>query len=658
MQRAIFWLCIVVGAAIGGVVALALAAVVTFVVIDDWNIARPLVNQLLTTAVGRQVKISGDLDVDLARVSEIHMQNLLVANADWGKADTMLSVGNLDIALAVKPLLSGKIVLPSVTIADVRAALERRADGVGNWNVGESSERAEASAKNQSSEDQASQIPLIQHLDMRNTSVTLDDRRLNRRFDLELAQLQGGENREKQQLSFQGQGTYQGKPLDLQATLGSYAVLQQSEEPFPLDIRLSAGDFRGRVAGTLSDPRALGGLDLQLDIAGDDLANLLPLTGIPVPPSPPYRLIGDLQKKGSTWVFKDFMGLLGSSDMRGTVATDLGGTRPRIEGAVDSKLLDLKDLASFIGARGGGANPPPQPYERKGRVLPDKKVNLDQLRSVDAKISFAATRIITENLPIDRIDARISLDDGTLRVEPVTFALGEGDVRIDFALHGSRQPVRSDVNAVIRNIDVVRLLEKFGYTQDVAGTINGHIKLSASGTSVADIAGSSSGDLAIVMSDGRISELVGELIKLDIANALGVLIEGDKSIPVRCIVADFAADRGIFQARSLLFDTTNVEIIGSGHINMRDETLDLRLRPYTKDFSPFTLRTPISVEGTLASPDAFPDPADIGVETGIKKALNALLTVVTGLLPPVDVPSDRDAPCGALIKAAREHVKQ
>ncbi len=120
--------------------------------------------------------------------------------------------------------------------------------------------------------------------------------------------------------------------------------------------------------------------------------------------------------------------------MRGTVSAEIGGARPRIEGDVVSKLLDLKDLAPFIGAKEGGANPPPEPDT--GRLLPDKNVDLSKLRAVDANISFKGTRIVTPKVPIDRIDAKVSLDNGTFRVQPASFAIGKGEVRIFFSLYG------------------------------------------------------------------------------------------------------------------------------------------------------------------------------------------------------------------------------
>ena len=209
---------------------------------------------------------------------------------------------------------------------------------------------------------------------------------------------------------------------------------------------------------------------------------------------------------------------------------------------------------------------------------------------------------------------------------------------------------------MIQEVDLKRLLQGSDFVRETAGSFNGRIKLAATGTSVAQLAGSATGDVMVVLTDGRFSQLLVELASLGIAESLGFLIEGDRSIPIRCIVADLGATQGVFDVRTLVFDTTDTNIVGDGRIDMRDEKLDLRLRPAPKDFSPLTLRAPISVQGTLGSPDAFPDPADIGVDTIPKKILDGILTVVTGLLPPVDVGPGKNAPCGEMIQRVRERL--
>jgi uncharacterized protein involved in outer membrane biogenesis len=647
--RRITW---VFGSLLALVVAIPAVAIAVFALFFDWNDARPLMARAASGVLGRTVTITGDLDIDLGRVTSVEIQGLTIANTPWGRADQMLRIGDLAVSIALRPLLSGDVVIPSLAVTDVDANLERNERGRGNWQFGDESD---AAAKPAAKPSEPIRLPLVQLLQIQKVRVDFDDRFAKKKTLLVVDRLKGAEDQQRRQMTFDGSGSYQGRPAKLKATLGSLMVLEAHQQPYPLNIALTAGDIRMRVAGSIAEPRALQGLNLELEIAGNDLSELFPLTGIPIPPSPPYQLSGRLERKGTAWVFKSFAGKLGDSDMRGDVAVDFGRQRPQIRGEVVSKLLDLKDLAGFIGASEGG---PDAKIETRpgGKVLPDKDIDLTKLRAVDADIAFKGTRIVTPKVPIDTLEAKVSLDDGTFRVQPATFAIGKGKARLFFSLYGAEQPVRSDIEAVIEQVDLRRLLQGSDFVRETAGSFNGRAKLSSTGTSVADIAGSANGDVMVVMTDGRFSRLLVELIGIDIVESLGILLNGDESIPVRCIVADLGARQGIFDARTLVFDTSDTNVIGSGTINMREERLDLRLWPYPKDFSPLTLRTPISVQGTLAEPDGFPDPADIGVEGGLKKVLNAALTVVTGLLPPVDVGPGKDAPCAELIGKARQRV--
>lgn len=102
---------------------------------------------------------------------------------------------------------------------------------------------------------------------------------------------------------------------------------------------------------------------------------------------------------------------------------------------------------------------------------------------MDAKITFKGTRINTPQVPIDRMDANVSLEDGTFRAQPVSFAIGDGTVRVFLSLYGGAQPVHSDVDAVVSNVDLKRLVRGTGLVDEMSGDFNGRAKLSSTGTS-------------------------------------------------------------------------------------------------------------------------------------------------------------------------------
>ena len=656
MQRYLAGAGAFLAALISVLIGLVVAAVLALVLFFDWNDARPLLAKFVSTTLGREFAIHGDFDVDLGWVTRVHAEEITLANAPWGEDPQMVEIAALEASIDLRELLSGRVVFPSLVVREPRIILEKNASGEANWEVfGQSGEEEE------SLPTERSELPIVEEMVIEDGLLVYRDDVTGASVDLALAKLTAGEDVEQQQVHVEGNGTYQGQRFAVTMTGGSLEALRNESEPYPIDLELVAGDFQAKAKGTLTEASRMTGLDLALDVRGQDMANLFPILGLVIPPTPPYSLSGQLQYQGTEWIFKGFAGRLGSSDLRGTLAVDTGGERPHMKAELASNRLDFADLAGFIGAQEDGSESKQEQTSEptgRGRFLPDTEMDLSRLQAMDADVTFTGRRIVTPDLPIDKFAAELSLHGGTLRLKPVSFGIGDGSVRLFLSLYGSQQPVQVDIEGRVQQIDLKRLLRGSGFAEESAGHLSGEAKISATGTSVADILGSATGDLALIMAEGRISHLLVELVGLDLAESLGLAIGGDKPIPIRCIVADFAAEQGLFTSRTLLLDTTDTSVVGQGTINMDRETLDLRLEAHPKDFSPFTLRTPISIEGTFQDPEAFPNPTGIGVETTMQKALNAVVTVLKGLLPPMDAGENTDAACGHLITEAQEATRE
>jgi AsmA family protein len=633
-------------------IGLLAAGLLVLILFFDWNDAKPLVSRLVSTALGREFVIEGDLDADLGWVTSVHAEGITLANAPWGQDPNMVEIAALDASIDVRELLSGRIVLLSLVVREPRILLETNENGEANWAFyGQPDEEEEPAA------EERSELPVIEEMVIEDGLLVYRDRASGADVELAVAKLTAGEDVEQQVVRIEGNGTYQGRRFTLDMTGGSLKALRNGNEPYPVDLALVAGDFKAKAKGTLTDPANLKGIDLALDVRGEDMANLFPILGLVIPPTPPYRLSGQLEHQGTEWTFADFAGQLGGSDLRGTLAVATGGQRPLMKADLASNKLDFADLAGFIGAEGGGSKGVQEGASEsadRGRVLPDTEIDLSRLHAMDAEVTFAGRRIVTPDLPIDRFAADLSLQGGTLRLQPVSFGIGDGSVHLFLSLYGSQEPVEVDMEGRVQQIDLKQLLRGSQFAEESAGLFSGEAKISATGASVADILGSASGDVTLMMAEGSISHLVIEAAGLDVAEALGLMIEGDKPIPIRCIVADFAAQQGLFTSRTLVFDTTDSNIVGEGTIDMGGERLDLRVEAHPKDFSPFALRAPISIQGAFNEPSIFPDPTGIGVETTLQKVLNAVVTVVKGLLPPMDPGGGGNAPCEALISQAQE----
>jgi hypothetical protein len=128
---------------------------------------------------------------------------------------------------------------------------------------------------------------------------------------------------------------------------------------------------------------------------------------------------------------------------------------------------------------------------------------------------------------------------------------------------------------------------------------------------------------------------------------------------VTCMVADFAAVDGIAGAKTLVIDTPGVTIIGTGDVNLRDETMHLHFDSNSKQTNLANLAVPINVGGTLAHPSVSPDPlgavgntADFAARTANSVTFGALssLTGIGGSSGPGENPCVGAAAAGAKAK--------
>ena len=532
-------------AVVAVIVGLTVATVATVLAVYDTNDRKQLAAAAASAALGREVKINGDAGLDLGWVTRIRLADVSIANADWAKAKkpNIVEIGHLDLAIDVRQLLHGRILVPEVGISRPRVLLEKNAQGQANWQFSTGAKAAARSA----TPTQRKEIPVVQRLDLDQGHFIYNDAKINRNAALDVIRLQATDDRADRKVQVTGDGQYkiqvkseaqgQGGPFAIRFFGGPWDQLQGSEKPYPVDVDLTLGDLQVKTSGTVTDPVQLEGLDLKLDVRGDNTANLFAISGIALPPSPPYRFSGNVDHRGTEWRLTDASGRMGGSDMRGTVGVDTGGKRLLLKADLVSDNLLAKDLGPFIGARPGGKEGEEAAAEESktagradGKVLPDKEIDLSRLNAMDADVAFKADHIDIPILPFDRLETKLTLDHGTLKLQPAVVRIGHGTVRTDLSLYGSENPVRVDTDTQIERVNIKEFLRGTPFAEQTAGILGGRVQLRATGTSVAQILGTSNGEVFVVSSGGQFSHLLIELVGLDIAHSLQVAIEGDEPI--------------------------------------------------------------------------------------------------------------------------------
>ncbi len=279
------------------------------------------------------------------------------------------------------------------------------------------------------------------------------------------------------------------------------------------------------------------------------------------------------------------------------------------------------------------------------KLLPDTPYELDKLRAMDADVRWKAHRIETRKLPIDDMDAHLLMENGLVRLDPLNFGVAGGDIRSTIRMDARESTIRTRADIAARGLNLAKLLPTVELARDAIGKVGGDIKLAGRGNSIAKMLGSADGTAAVGMGSGQISNLLMEYAGLDIAEALKFLVRGDRKVPIRCAFGDFAVANGVMTANSLAFDTTDTIIVGEGTINLRDETLDLKLRPRPKDRSLFVFRSPLLVGGTFKDPSFRPDMKRVGLRGALALVLGNIAPPAA-LLATLELGPGEDSGCG------------
>ncbi len=564
-----------------------------------------------------------------------------VGNPEWAKDPSMFEAERIEFTVRLSELLRLRLNLPELVLEKPKMALERQSAERKNWDfaTNPASQALEAPAP-----ENRFEFPVIGQMRINSGIMHYIDtpKKLDVTMDISTAQ---GEADKQENIVIKSEGTYQGQKFLMNATGASVMELRESKAPYPFSFKADVGQTHASAEGTVEDPVKLEGLDVTLDLKGASTADVYELTGILLPESPPYRIAGHLNKRGKIWTFNDFSGRLGSSDISGDIAWDAEKKPPFLKGKLVSRNLDLKDLAGFIGAD-------EQP-EDESRVIPDRRLKLDKLSTMDADVEFKGERVKTTNL-LDNMVMKVKLDNKVLRFQPLSFDMADGKIKADIAVDARKEPPLTDVDVHFSRLSLEKLFaplaKRFGEENVTAGTIGGRAQLKGHGASLRDILGGAEGTIGIGMEGGRLSRLLLELAGIDLFRAAGLVLDGDKPVAINCVVGDFDVNAGVMQTKTFLIDTDVTTSNGSGTVSLKDEALDMRFTVHPKDTSLFAARTPILVGGRLKKPSVGLDPAALAARGAAAAALGVLLTPIGALLAFLEPGLGEDSQCAKFVK--------
>ncbi|MBW8269796.1 AsmA family protein [Caldovatus aquaticus] len=413
-------------------------------------------------------------------------------------------------------------------------------------------------------------------------------------------------------------------PLRLEGTLGAPLALLRGDAPFPVELALGAGAASGTVKGAIADPRAIAGVDLRLEGRVPDLAELRPLLGDgPLPPLRDVTLAARLAERGVGFaggaVLRELRLESPAGDVAGEVAYAIGA-RDAVAARLASRRLRLDALLPPRPAAASPAAAAPPPSVPPGdvaprRVIPEILLPVAALGLLDADLVWRIAVLSGPGGAVWRdVEAQIALEAGRGRAglragaTPTAGRREGGALSLTLGVEARQDPPAVSLAARAPDLDLAGLLAAFGQPPRAAGRLWLAADLRGRGRDTRALAATLDGGLGLAATEGEVEAALLEPVLAPLRRSNLPLPPLPARIAVSCLALRVAVEDGVARSQAMLLDSAIGRFGGGGALNLRDESLALRLLPDIRAAG-VAVRAPVHVAGTLAAPRLGVDPA-------------------------------------------------
>lgn len=304
---------------------------------------------------------------------------------------------------------------------------------------------------------------------------------------------------------------------------------------------------------------------------------------------------------------------IGRTRVDGTLKGVLRQGRPFVSGKLTSPDIHADELLALLG--GGTAAPTAPRLEIVGASAPRGGSQLDLVGASDIDVEVTAQRIEGGGNAASGLSARLLLDRGAFRADPVRVTFGGGQIRAAFTDAGGgrlRAKGTGDgwpLGTLFGNAAGFSITGTAGLTFDVSssfaakaaplqtldGTVVAHVRDARLGTGLLDLAGLG---------------LLGGLFN-------PAVMKGESI--VRCARVPLHFTSGAARTDpAIVVETENVQAVARGTINFARDTIDLVVVPSPLDGSPGMAGYPFTIKGRLDAPNVSLDNAVQPSAHGVK----------------------------------------
>ncbi len=269
------------------IVLWSLASVVAVIIIGgvvlalsfDPNSFKPRVIAAVRQATGRDLVLQGPINLGLSLQPTLVVRGASLSNPPGFSRPQMVTLEELDLKLALIPLLSHRVVVDRLVLVKPDIVLETNAQGQTNWQFTPETGNAPVPqpAADEAKEKTPTQISIAE-VSVGNGTLTWRDDRSGRSAVLGIVSLRANAPSPDANMHLAATATYNGAPFTLAGEFGPLARLQEaaSSTPWPVKLQVDAAGSKLTMDGAIAQPLQGRGYAMKTTASIPDMAALAP----------------------------------------------------------------------------------------------------------------------------------------------------------------------------------------------------------------------------------------------------------------------------------------------------------------------------------------------------------------------------------------------
>ena len=604
----------------------------------DYNKLKPLITDTTKELTGRELTLGGDIDLKIGFPPTLEVNDVAFQNAAWGSQPQMAQLKKLQVQISILPLIRGNIHVNRLILIEPKFLLEINKSGKSNLDF-DAPQKAKPQESEDTPQDEGQTLFEFREIEIKSGKIEYKDHQTGKTEVVDIVNLKLKAPTFGAAADIDLKGNYNKTPFQVKGKIGQLSGILDPKEKWPLKLEAQAVKTKVSIDGNIQDPLAVQGIDLKLNVEGEDLAHFESITGEPLPVKGPFRFSGHVVAPSDKTVqVSDIIIVLGESQIQGTVKVTHSSKRPQIEAKLTSKKLDLRPILAEKKDSDNTQKQPAATRAKKDKVFPDTPLPMDAFYIVDAQIHLSVARILLPQLALDDLLVDLALKDGLLKIKQLK-AGGDQEGKLAGKMEMAAKKTNStlNLNLGMEQLDLGEMAKNLGISDAVEGKLNIGMDLRGQGNSIAALMAGLNGETKVVISDGKINmryaDLIGGDLRTSLTKLFNPLAEKEEFATINCLVSHFEIKDGLAQSRVLVIDTNRMTVVGEGNINLKTERLDLGVMPEPKEglgadkvatvnVSLSEFAKPFRLQGTLANPSLGIDPTKTALTFG--KALGGI----------------------------------